>query len=196
MMSIDSKKSHSHFLNFIFSPHEVIDSTNNEAIRMAEAGKVKDGEATVVTASFQTHGRGREDKIWESADGRDLLLSILLKPRVPLNKLSGITLLAAQALQEVLKKIGVKSTIKPPNDILVDGKKICGILTESSSQGGEIQWCVIGIGLNVNSVPGDIPPDATSLRLVLSKTFELNQLKLILLDCFNLKYKEWLGTQL
>ena len=180
------------FLNLIFSHHKTIDSTNSEAIRLAKAGKAKEAGGIVVTADFQSAGRGRENRIWESAGGGDLLMSILLKPHVSLNKLSGITLLTAAVIQKTLEKLGTESSIKPPNDILVTGKKICGILIESSSQGNEIQWCVIGVGLNVNSVLGDIPADATSLRLVLGKTFEIDQVKSVLLNCFQNKYKEWL----
>jgi BirA family biotin operon repressor/biotin-[acetyl-CoA-carboxylase] ligase len=175
-------------LEFFFQHYDTLASTNDEAIALAESGEE---EGTVVTADFQLNGRGREGRLWRSARGKDLLLSLILRPSFKANHVSGLTLLTAEAVQETLAIYGVPSQIKRPNDVLVGGKKISGILTESQSRGETIDWCVIGVGLNVNSQNGDIPPEATSLSFVLGKLLSLEEVKSAFLEHFREKYAEY-----
>ena len=172
-------------LEFSFQHYDTLSSTNDEAIELAKNGEP---EGIVITADFQLKGRGREGRAWQSARGQDLLLSILLRPPFKINHISGLTLLGAEAVQETLAIYGVKSQIKRPNDVLVDGKKICGILTESQSKGDQVDWCVLGLGLNVNSVVVEIPTEATSLHLLLNRHVDLGEVKETFLDRFRDKY--------
>ncbi len=125
-----------------------LSSTMDEAARMANDGAP---EGLVVLADSQTAGRGRHSHGWVSQDGEDILLSVLLYPRPGI--VGQMTVLgalsAAQAVEEVT---GVRPSLKWPNDVLVAGKKISGVLTEARQTGGEVS-AVIGIGLNVNLDP-------------------------------------------
>jgi BirA family biotin operon repressor/biotin-[acetyl-CoA-carboxylase] ligase len=176
--------------NFSFNFHHcgTLDSTNDEAIRLAGEGAK---EGTVVTADFQTKGRGRDGRIWESVKDRDLLLSIILRPKVPVNRVSGLTLVAAEAVQNTLIFFKISSEIKKPNDVLVDGKKISGILTESQSRGDKIDWCVIGVGLNINSLQEELPEDATSMKLVLKNDTDKERVKSSFLQFLKESYQNY-----
>lgn len=107
---------------------------------------------TVVTSDYQTSGRGRQSNVWESARFQNVLLSTILKPSILVSDITKVTKLAAVAVYMTLSKYGVESEVKWPNDILVNGKKICGILVETSVTKNEIDYVVLGIGLNVNQV--------------------------------------------
>lgn len=115
---------------------------------------------SVVSALSQTAGRGQGDHKWHSQPGQNLTFSILLKhPAVAAADQSIISETTAQSLVELLKRHDINAWIKPPNDIWVEDKKICGILIEHSLRAGHISWTIIGIGLNVNqtSFPDDLP---------------------------------------
>ena len=136
-----------------------ISSTNDVA---AESNEV---EGTAFVADFQTKGRGQHGRAWESRPGDSLLLSVLLEPPPELNRPVILTALAAVAVGDaILELAGVQARIKWPNDLLVHGKKVCGILIEQS------RGTVVGIGLNLNRGPVDFAnaglPDATSLAMI------------------------------
>ena len=122
---------------------------------------------SVVAALYQSAGKGQGNHVWHSEPGANMLISIILKD-VPVRpseqvKISDMT---AASVVELLESHGIKAWIKPPNDIWVDTKKICGILIEHSLRGNHISWTIIGIGLNVNqtSFPDDLP-NPTSMKL-------------------------------
>jgi BirA family transcriptional regulator, biotin operon repressor / biotin---[acetyl-CoA-carboxylase] ligase len=141
---------------------ESIDSTNEEARRRARAGAP---EGTLVWAREQSRGRGRRGRSWSSPAG-NLYLSLLLRPRVPPAAAAQIGFVAAVALAEALAGLlpaGRHIACKWPNDLLVDGAKISGILPEAEAAGGLVEAMVLGIGVNVASFPGDLPYRATSL---------------------------------
>lgn len=122
---------------------------------------------SVVSASSQTEGRGQGDHTWHSAPGMNLTFSILVKnPDVTASCQKRISDDIAQAIVTLLKNHKIDSWIKPPNDIWVGEKKICGILIEHSLRGDRISWSIIGIGLNVNQLdfPSDLP-NPTSMAL-------------------------------
>ena len=122
---------------------------------------------SVVTALTQTAGRGQGDHKWHSKSGENLLFSVLLKnPDILPADQAIISDTVAQSVVKLLEKHGIEAWIKPPNDIWVDDKKICGILIEHSLRAGRISWSIIGIGLNVNqtSFPDDLP-NPTSMAL-------------------------------
>jgi BirA family biotin operon repressor/biotin-[acetyl-CoA-carboxylase] ligase len=121
------------------------DSTNARARALAQAGAP---HGTLVTAGEQSSGRGRQGRTWTAPPGRALLMSLVLRELVTLLPLAGAVAVADVA--------GPGALIKWPNDVLLDGRKLAGILVEGRPQEG---WAVIGVGLNVAVRPGDLPPE-------------------------------------
>lgn len=145
--------------------YDTIDSTNLCAKQLAESGEA---EGTLVVADQQTAGRGRRGRGWVAESGVGIWMTLILRPRLEPAQLSGITLIAALAAGRAIREIcGVESQIKWPNDIVLDGKKICGILTEVSSEMNYVHYAVTGIGINVNTerFPVEMQDRATSLYL-------------------------------
>ena len=139
-------------------------STNTVARRLAEQG---DPEGTVVIAETQTRGKGRLGRKWITRKG-GLWLSVVLRPEIDPAHAAGLTLLAAVAVARALRGAGLEAMIKWPNDVLVNGKKICGILTEMSAETDAVSFIILGIGVNVNN---DVPLEtATSLRAELGRS--------------------------
>lgn len=144
---------------------EEVDSTNSYAKKLAEQGEP---EGTLVVAERQTAGRGRRGRSWESPRGVNVFMTLLLRPKLHPSRVSGITLLAALAIARAVDETAsLEVEIKWPNDVLVAGKKICGILTEMSSEENFIHYAVVGIGINVNqeSFPEELREKASSLYL-------------------------------
>lgn len=148
---------------------DTVDSTNDEIKRRALGG----AEAgLVVTAEQQTAGKGRRGRGFQSLSGKGLYLSVLLKPAVPLDKVSQLTAWTAVAVCRAIEGIcDVKPAIKWPNDILVDGKKLCGILTEMGveAETGALGYVVVGMGTNISQTAEDFGEElskiATSLHI-------------------------------
>ncbi|MCI8274313.1 MAG: biotin--[acetyl-CoA-carboxylase] ligase [Lachnospiraceae bacterium] len=141
------------------------DSTNNEAKRLAEAGA---SHGTLVVAEFQEAGKGRRGRSWTSQSGTGIWMTILLKPKFPPSQASMLTLVAAMAVADGIEAVtGLAAGIKWPNDIVLAGKKVCGILTEMSAEPDYINHVVVGIGINVNirEFPEELRERATSLIL-------------------------------
>ena len=160
--------------------YESLDSTMDEARRLAEEA---DPEGTVVVADEQTAGRGRFDRSWVAPSGLDLLFSVLLRPSA--EHLRYVNMAASLAICGVVAEVcGLKATVKWPNDVRVGGRKIAGILIDSVAQGPELQYAVLGIGLNVNSDPAESPEiaaTATSLRNETGRTLERGEVLVALL---------------
>ncbi|MDI3485441.1 MAG: BirA family transcriptional regulator [Methanolobus sp.] len=131
-----------------------LESTNNTAREIAPGAL----EGTVVLAETQKNGRGRMGSEWQSVPG-GLWLSLILKPSIPLESLSKITLVAGIAVTNALRAVDVDAHIKWPNDVLVRDRKICGILTEVSAEIGKVDYVVLGIGINVNVKLSDLNED-------------------------------------
>ena len=142
---------------------ERVDSTNDEARRhISEIDNL-----SVVSALEQTKGRGQRGNTWLSMPGENLTFSLIVKDfRIKANEQSAISQATALSLTKLLGRHGIEARIKWPNDIYAGDNKICGILIENSLKGMEIDWSIIGIGLNVNqtSFPEDLP-NPTSMRL-------------------------------
>lgn len=149
-----------------------IDSTNNAAKQLAEGGSA---EGTVVIAEKQTQGRGRMDRTWYSPAG-GIWMSVILKPDMPPYRVQGITLVAAVAVVNAVKEVtGLNPLIKWPNDIFLEGRKICGILTEMKAEMDRVDYIIIGIGVNTNTHPAELEqnaPDAGSLKMALNQTVD------------------------
>jgi birA, biotin-[acetyl-CoA-carboxylase] ligase region len=148
-----------------------LESTNSTAREIAPSAS----EGTVVLAETQKNGRGRMGTEWQSVPG-GLWLSLILKPSIPLENLSKATLVAGIAVANTLRNMGVDAHIKWPNDVLVKGKKICGILTEVSAEIGKVDYVVLGIGINVNvklpDLKDDIRRDSTSIANEIGKPID------------------------
>jgi BirA family biotin operon repressor/biotin-[acetyl-CoA-carboxylase] ligase len=140
---------------------ETTTSTNAEAWRLASEEGAINGE--VVIAEHQTAGRGRRGRTWVSPSGTNLYLSAVLRPEIPPARAAEITLLAAVALAETLREAGAPATIKWPNDVQINGRKVAGILTELSADVDRVHFIVLGIGVNLNVGQGDFPPDVAEL---------------------------------
>lgn len=143
-----------------------VESTNAIASELARDGAFS-GE--VVVAEQQTAGKGRRGRTWVSPPGKNLYFSVVLRPELPPQRASELTLVAAVALAETLREAGVPAQIKWPNDIHVGGKKVAGILTELSADTERVHFVVLGVGVNLNAEQTDFPPEvaevATSLKL-------------------------------
>lgn len=145
--------------------YESVGSTNDVAHRFAKDGA---RSGTIILAEFQTAGRGRNAGKWISQKGENLTASVILRPTMPLEKLTYLSLLTslsiAQAVEDV---VGKRAEIKWPNDVLIRRKKVAGVLVETSAQAGAVDYVVVGIGLNVNQAqfPDDLAQQATSLFL-------------------------------
>jgi BirA family transcriptional regulator, biotin operon repressor / biotin---[acetyl-CoA-carboxylase] ligase len=127
-------------------------------------------EGTVVIAEEQTSGRGRMDRKWHSPKYTGIWMSLILRPNIPLIKAPQLTLLTAVAVVQAIEEVtGLIPEIKWPNDILLNGKKVTGILTELQAEADKIHSIIIGIGMNVNQEAEDFPPElqaiATSLAI-------------------------------
>ncbi len=138
-----------------FEIFQEIDSTNHHAMELASGG-VEEG--TVVLAEWQTEGRGRLGREWVSPSGVGIYVTVILHPEGGIAQLPKYTLLAGVAVAEAVREVaGLPAEIKWPNDVLIDGKKFCGILEESFVSGSKIKYVIIGIGINVNTDPADLP---------------------------------------
>jgi BirA family biotin operon repressor/biotin-[acetyl-CoA-carboxylase] ligase len=137
--------------------HAQISSTSDRAKELAAEGAE---EGTLVVSENQSCGRGRKGRTWFAADGCGINLSMILRPAMNPAEASRITLMTAVALAETLLHVtGLPVTIKWPNDILVRGKKLSGILTEMSMEMDRVDHVVVGVGVNVNTRPDQFPPE-------------------------------------
>ncbi len=160
-----------------------LDSTNNEAKKQAENHCL---EGTVISAGRQTAGRGRRGHDWETPQDEAIATSMVLYPRVPLERLPGLTLLAAVAVRRAVSGLyGLEGQIKWPNDIVLKNKKICGILTEMSVKDQQAAYVVVGIGVNVHNrgFSEELADKATSIDLELPDGRKA--------DCGALRRKIW-----
>jgi BirA family biotin operon repressor/biotin-[acetyl-CoA-carboxylase] ligase len=137
-----------------------VTSTNDIASELIGRGAP---EGTLVTAEAQTKGRGRQGRVWTTSRGKALAFSLVLKPKMEIRQIPGVTLAAAVAVAQTLEAYGLKPKIKWPNDVLLKDKKVCGILTEMGPRYDNRQSVVLGIGINLNQETKDFPLNIRSL---------------------------------
>ena len=156
-----------HLLHF-----KEIDSTNSY---LKNAFKLLDN-FTFASADYQSHGKGREDRVWQSKSGENLMFSFLIKNEELMKQSSILSIITAIEVANEIEKYGISNVnIKWPNDVLINDKKVCGILLE-----GQVpEYLVIGVGLNVNQkvFPEGLRRPATSLSLELNKDINIDELK-------------------
>jgi BirA family biotin operon repressor/biotin-[acetyl-CoA-carboxylase] ligase len=168
----------------------VVETTNVEANRLAREGKP---EGTLVVADEQTKGRGRRGRSWTSPPGTGLYCSIVLRPRCAPDRLPALTLTAGVATATAIQQVGLVPQLKWPNDILISGRKVGGILTETVFDRKQVDFAILGIGINVNTAaeafPASIRKQATSLSLSLGKPVS----RIVLLQNLLIKLEHYYG---
>lgn len=175
---------------------DTTESTQFIAHQAAQEGAV---HGTVVIADEQTKGKGRMNRQWHSAPNKGIWLSIILRPMLQPYLAAQLTLLTATVLADVIKEhVQVEPQIKWPNDILIDGKKTVGILTEMQAEQDQIQYVVIGMGINVNQTKEEMPEDiqhrATSLRIESGREWDIKTLIQQILPAFEKAYATYMES--
>ena len=175
---------------------DTIDSTNTKAQELAEKGYPS---GTLVVADKQESGKGRRGRSWVSPSGIGIFMTLMIKPDINPNNASMLTLVAALAVAKAITSVtGEEAMIKWPNDIVVNGKKVCGILTEMNAQFDYINHIVVGIGINVHneSFPDEISQMASSLMIEAGgKRFHRAQIIAETMSYFEQYYDTFLKTQ-
>lgn len=218
----EKSSSSSSFLNYSVLYKKEVDSTNLWAKDMARAGAP---EGTVVLADAQTAGQGRRGRSWASGGGHSIYMSLILRPEIAPEQASMLTLVMGLAVTQVCRNIRVVNAvnshpmvscgievkgkedidglsscldakIKWPNDVVLFGKKVCGILTEMGMKGTGIDYVIAGIGINVNATefPEEIRETATSLAIEAGRVLEREEIAAAVLEQISIYYKEFLKT--
>lgn len=168
---------------------EEVDSTNVKAATWAQNGA---GEGSVVATEYQTAGRGRHGRSWSAQKGQNLLFSVVLRPRLAAERLGLITVAASVAVAETVDRFVAphRASIKWPNDVLLEERKTCGMLLETSMAGAHTEAVILGVGLNVNQThfPNALDETATSLRLTTGRPVPRPPLLARLLQALERRY--------
>lgn len=170
-----------------------IGSTNTAAMAAAAEGAT---QGTVFLAEEQTAGRGRGANSWQSPRSTGIYCSVVLRPALPPSDVLAMSLAAGLAVQSAIAQVDsrVRADLKWPNDILIDGKKVCGILTEMNAEATRVRYVVVGIGINVNqsSFPKEL--QATSLRMVTGSEWSRVEVAAALLKSLDREYRQLIGN--
>src|SRR5881227_3670572 len=167
-------------------------STNDAILQFATADS---GEGLVLFAEHQTAGRGQRGNRWESAAGKGLWFSILLQPRIDINNSPRLTTWAAEAISDLIQnEFFLKATIKLPNDVEINGRKVAGVLVEMRAQEKAPHLAIAGIGINVNQSLEDFPRElqswAISLAMALDRQVNRQKFAIALLRNLDRSYRE------
>ncbi|WP_432404901.1 biotin--[acetyl-CoA-carboxylase] ligase [Wukongibacter sp. M2B1] len=171
-----------------------VDSTNNYVKKLALEGAV---EGTIVIGEQQTGGRGRLGRHWVSPPGTSIYMSMLLRPLIHPNEAAKITEITAAAVANAIDNVtGLKAGIKWPNDIILDNKKVCGILTEMNAELNNINYVIVGIGVNVNidEFSDGISNIATSIKRVLGAEASRKDIVINIVKEFEKLYYDFINT--
>ena len=181
---------HRHFL--------ILDSTSEAAKSWACDASTPAPHGAVISADTQTQGRGRLGREWISPAGKGVYLSVIWRPQNVLVSLSQLTIIVALAAARAIEiTSGLKAETKWPNDVLVNGKKIGGVLCEAGFEGGRINYFIAGIGLNINVAASELPDrlifPATSLLLETGKEFDVAVARSVLIEQLQAGYSRYLN---
>ena len=171
-------------------------STNDAIWRVASTdGLPSIPEGLVVFAEHQTDGRGQRGNRWESAAGKGLWFSILLRPEIQLSDSGRLTIWAIEAIADAIRiEFGLEPAIKLPNDVQLNKHKVAGVLVEMRAQNNAPHLAVVGIGINVNQLRDDFPAElqgkATSLAIALGRHVDRQNFAVALLRSLDLTYRE------
>ncbi len=176
---------------------EEVGSTNEIAFELARNGAP---EGTVVIADSQTKGKGRLSRKWISPPGVNLYMSAIFRPAIVAKEAPFITLVASIAVAEAVKNAGADAIIKWPNDVLVNGKKVAGVLTQMQTVGDRVDFVVVGVGVNINMTGemmeqemGDVARIATSLREALGREVDRVRFSADLINELEIWYTRFLS---
>lgn len=170
---------------------EEIDSTNEYAKRIAKTG-AKHG--TIVLARKQSAGKGRLGRGFESNEDKGIFMSMILRPDIEPIAAARLTLVAAAAVRQAIKQVcSLECDIKWPNDIVADGRKVCGILTEMSTENGNIKYVIVGIGINVTNelFKEELSQVATSILMLTGKIYDREVLMWKIINQFDRYYEAY-----
>jgi BirA family transcriptional regulator, biotin operon repressor / biotin---[acetyl-CoA-carboxylase] ligase len=169
-------------------PYRFVSETASTQLLLGDA----DPEGAVVAADHQTNGRGRLGRRWDDVPGRGLLFSVLLRPDVPMPLWPELSLVAGEAVAEALRALGVAAQVRHPNDVVVAGRKLVGVLPEATP--GRV---VLGVGVNANQTSDELPArtakPATSLRVELGREVERAPLLVSILAALERGYDAWVA---
>lgn len=176
-----------------------VDSTNHVVTTLAERGA---DAGTTVAADTQTGGRGRMGRQWHSPAGANLYLSLLLRPTLAPMQIPPLALVCGLAIHRAVQQVapGLNTAVKWPNDVWLEGRKLAGVLCEMRCEADRVHFLVVGLGINVNLQPAQLPPAlapaATSLALAAGRTFCRTELLAALLNALEPLYERWLADGL
>ena len=171
---------------------EQTSSTNDAILQVATANS---NQGLVLFAEHQTAGRGQRGNRWESAAGKGLWFSILLRPGIQIDESGRLTIWAIEAVSDVIRnEFSLEPAIKLPNDVQISGRKVAGVLVEMRAQEKAPHLAVVGIGINVNQSMEDFPPElqnrAISLAMALHRPVDRRQLAVAVLRYLDRTYRE------
>ena len=174
---------------------EQTDSTNDAILRISTPNP---DEGLVLFAEHQTTGRGQRGNRWESAAGKGLWFSILLRPRIEINNSPRLTTWAAEVISDVIQnEFSLNAKIKLPNDVEIDGRKVAGVLVEMRAQEKAPHLAIAGMGINVNQSLQDFPRElqsrAISLAMALDRRVDRQKFAIALLRSLDRSYRERFG---
>lgn len=173
-----------------------LDSVNSTNIKAKELASNGEANGTTIISEEQTSGRGRFGRNWCSPKYKGIWMSVILTPDIDPINASNITIIGAAAVFNALHSLGVQTKIKWPNDIILNNKKICGILTEMNCELNIINYIIIGIGVNVNisseDFPDEISSKATSLKVETEINFSRKKIVSEILNHFEILYDEYI----
>ena len=171
-----------------------IDSTNIKAKELAQKD-IEDG--SIIIAEKQTLGSGRFNRKWVSPKG-GLWFTLVLRPNIPPNEAPKVTQIAAASVYKTLQDFNINATIKWPNDILLNDKKLCGILAEMKCDMDSVHYLVLGIGMNININESDfdeaVKPIATSLKIQYNREFKRSEILSLFLNHFENLYNKFINS--
>ena len=170
---------------------DTIDSTNNYGRKIAPSV----GHGTIILSDGQAEGKGRMGRGWVSIANKSLCMSIILKPKIPPTDGAVISQIAAAAsLKAIGLSTGLRGQIKWPNDIVIGGKKVCGILTEMAGELNQIEYLIVGIGINANNkgFPKELEARATSLAMEKGEIIDRQKLIINLIEEFEDLYQDYI----
>lgn len=174
---------------------DTLESTNTKAKELASKPGL---DGAVVVSEEQTTGKGRLGRNWVSPKHRGVWMSVILKPDIEPSSVPKIVHIAAAAVILAMQELGINASVKWPNDIILNGKKVCGILTEMSGEINHIDYVVVGIGINANLALEDIPPEitekASSLYVETGSAVDRKCLAAKVLNHFETLYLDFLET--
>ncbi|MCA0990752.1 biotin--[acetyl-CoA-carboxylase] ligase [Bacillus hwajinpoensis] len=183
------------FLGKTIYTYPTVESTQFIAHDLAHRGA---SDGTIIVADEQTAGKGRLGRSWHSPSGSGIWTSIILRPKLPPQRAPQFTLIAAVSVVHAIRKqTGLEAEIKWPNDILIDGKKVVGILTELQAEADQIKSIIIGMGINVNASKEDFPDElttATSLKIESGRDITRSALLAAILNELETLYEEYLNN--